>query len=223
MSARSQTRQRISGLYGLADAAASGGDPVRLGVQLLAGGCRLIQLRCKDWPEAEVERAALELARRCRQVGATFLINDDAALAAAVDADGVHLGQLDSQAAIARRLIGPDRILGRSTHGLDQVRDAMAHADYIAFGPVYDTENLSRPKATRGLELLALTSGLLKGAMPLVAIGGITPARLSAVRDTGGGCLGGDRRHRHRSRPHRCSPVDVGLSKTPDEGVAARD
>ncbi|TNE85449.1 MAG: thiamine phosphate synthase [Deltaproteobacteria bacterium] len=186
MSARTEIWSRIHGLYGLADAeAAVDGDPVRLGRQLLDGGCRLIQLRAKGWGDQEIARAARELLPLCRSVGATFILNDSPGLAADVDADGVHIGQTDGDLDEARRLLGPDRILGRSTHDPAHVREALAHADYLAFGPVFDTPHLSRPKQVRGIALLAQAAAQVDGAMPLVAIGGITAPRLPAVRAAG--------------------------------------
>lgn len=185
MSARSEVRQRIRGLYGLADAGASGGDPLRMAAWLLEGGCRLVQLRCKGWAADEVRPVARELVERCRAVGATCIVNDWPEVAAAVDADGVHVGQTDAAAAAAREVIGPDRILGRSTNDPDQISPALRGADYVAFGPVFGTPHLSRPKRVQGLEALARARELVPPEVPLVAIGGITPERLSAVRRAG--------------------------------------
>ncbi len=184
MTPRDETRRRIRGLYGLADAEASGGDPLRMAAWLLEGGCRLIQLRCKGWDPEEVLRAARALAPPCRQVGATLLVNDHVEVAVAAGADGVHLGQRDPDAAAARRLLGPDRILGRSTNALDQVPAATTGADYLAFGPVWPTGNVSRPKEVQGIEALREARALAPD-LPLVAIGGITAARLPAIRAAG--------------------------------------
>ncbi len=185
MNPRDEVRARIRGLYGLADADASGGDPERLGAALLAGGCRLVQLRCKGWARDDIAAAARALRDRCRAVGATFVLNDDAALAAEVDADGAHLGQRDLDAAAARALLGPHRILGRSTNALAQVADALTGADYLAFGPVWTTPHLSHPKPVQGLDTLAAARALVPSGVPLVAIGGITAARLAGVRAAG--------------------------------------
>ncbi len=178
-------RERIRGLYGLADAEASGGDPVRLGAQLLQGGCRLVQLRCKGWALDDVEAAARELVARCHAVGATFVVNDHAGVAAAVGADGVHVGQLDDPAEVVRAALGPGRFLGRSTNDLAQVPAALAHADYLAYGPVFPTPHLSRPKTVQGLDALTRARALVPAHVPLVAIGGITAERLPEVRGAG--------------------------------------
>lgn len=181
----SDMRQRIRGLYGIADAGTGPLDPVEQGLALLEGGCRLIQLRCKAWPLDDIAAAARMLQARCRAVGATFIVNDHPELAAEVDADGVHVGQTDAAAATARRAIGPDRILGRSTNHPDEVPEALAHADYLAFGPMYDTANLSRPKAVQGPARLAVVRSLVPRTIPLVAIGGLTLARLPLVQESG--------------------------------------
>jgi thiamine-phosphate pyrophosphorylase len=185
MTPRAQVRQRVRGLYGLADAEASAGDPIRIVVALLDGGCRLVQLRCKGWSVDELERAAADAVARCHAVGATFIVNDVPEVAAAVGADGVHVGQLDGSPAEVRAAIGPDRILGRSSNDVGQLLDAAGHADYVAFGPVYETPRLSHPKPVRGLARLVEARRRLPVALPLVAIGGITPERLAPVRRAG--------------------------------------
>lgn len=181
MSARSEVRERIRGPYGIADAGASGGDPIGLGVAWLEGGCRLLQLRCKGWPADDVLRAARELVPRCRAVGATFIVNDHPEVAAAADADGVHVGQSDADEVTARRLLGPDRILGRSTGALEELLHA--EADYLAFGPVFATAHRSTPGRPQGLDLLRRARMIV--ARPLVAIGGIGPENLAQVRAIG--------------------------------------
>jgi thiamine-phosphate pyrophosphorylase len=182
MSAREETRSRIRGLYGIADAEAAGGDPVRLGHDLLAGGCRLIQLRCKGWSPDDTLRAARALVETCRQVDATFIVNDHPEIAAAADADGVHLGQDDGATGDARAIIGPDRILGRSTHDLAQLRIAAPEVDYVAFGPVFESPRTGQ-KTVQGLGQLGTARTIAVG--PLVAIGGIDAERLPLVKACG--------------------------------------
>ena len=181
MSARSEVRERIRGLYGIADAGTSDDDPVGLGVAYLDGGCRLLQLRCKGWTSDERLRAARDLLPRCRAVGATLIVNDDAEVAAAADADGLHVGQSDGEVAALRRVIGPDRILGRSTGALEEL--LAAEADYLAFGPVFETVHRSAPAPARGLDHLRRARLLV--TVPLVAIGGIGPANVEQVRSRG--------------------------------------
>lgn len=144
-----------------------------------------MQLRCKGWPLDEVERAARELAGRCVAGGATFVVNDWPEVAVAVDADGVHVGATDGPTDEVRRVLGPDRILGRSTNDPAAVPAAAASSDYVAFGPLYGTTNLSRPKSVQGLSRLVEVRRLVPAHVPLVGIGGITAERLSEVRAAG--------------------------------------
>lgn len=188
MTARDEVRARIRGLYGIADATARGtaeDDLEGLVAAMLEGGCRLVQLRCKDWPADEVLAVARRASARCRAVGATFLVNDHAEIAVAADADGVHVGQLDAAPEAVRRIVGPDRIVGRSTNDLDQLRAALVGADYVAYGPVWPTPNAGRPKTVRGPEALAQARLAVPAGFPLVAIGGITAERVPIVRAAG--------------------------------------
>ncbi len=175
----------IRGLYGIADAGAAGGDPERLGADLLAGGCRLLQLRAKDWSADDILICARSLSHRCRAVGAVLIVNDWPEIAVAADAHGVHVGQLDQSAADVRRIVGPNRIVGRSTGDISQLGAAMQMADYVAFGPVWPTQNAGRPKTVRSLHALAEIVRAVDGAMPVVAIGGIDEGRIPQVRATG--------------------------------------
>jgi len=181
---RDQVHQRIRGLYGVACADASGGDPMRLVRALLDGGCRLVQVRCKGWDDDELLRVALEAVAACHAVGATLIVNDRPEVAAEASADGVHVGQRDDTDEVVRQAIGPHRILGRSTHDPEVLRRARQGADYVAFGPVFPTPRLSWPKPLQGLHALA-EARRHAGRTPLVAIGGVDARRLPAVRATG--------------------------------------
>lgn len=184
MSARGEVTRRIRGLYGIADAGEAR-DPVRLGALLLEGGCRLVQIRAKGWSPDALLEAARALRARCDAVGATLIVNDDAEVAAAAGADGVHVGPTDADLAMARRIVGPERIVGRSTNDPAQISEALLGADYLAFGPVWDTPHLSRPKTLRGLDGFAAARALVPRGVPLVAIGGVTAERLPLVRAAG--------------------------------------
>ena len=156
-----------------------------MGSAFLDGGCRVVQLRAKDWSRTDIERAAQALRDRCHAVGGLFILNDDPELAAAVGADGVHIGQTDASVEAARRWL-PHGIVGRSTHDPQTARRAVAdRVDYVAFGPCFPTPHLSRPKPLRGLDGLARVRAVLPAGFPLVAIGGITLERLPAVRSAG--------------------------------------
>jgi thiamine-phosphate pyrophosphorylase len=180
---RDTVRARIRGLYGIVDASLTD-DVVRTGTAFVAAGLRVLQLRCKGWPDDEVLRVARALVPTCRTAGCTFLVNDDPALAVAADADGVHVGQTDGSAGEVRRVLGAGRILGRSTGADADPALAGGDADYVAFGPVFDTPRLSRPKAVVGLDGLVRARAAV-GGRPLVAIGGITTGNLGSVRATG--------------------------------------
>src|SRR3989441_7048112 len=128
-------------LYVVLDRRASGGrDLEEILDATIAGGCRMIQLREKEWPSGRLLPLAERLRERCAAAGATFIVNDRVDLAVAVGADGVHLGQDDLPARAARPLLRPGMILGLSTHSVEQAR--AAHADgahYIAVGSMFPT------------------------------------------------------------------------------------
>lgn len=168
------------GLYGIADAAF--GEPVRLGTALYEGGCRVVQLRCKDWSSARRLEAAVALTRQADALGALLIINDDLETALRSGAHGLHLGQEDGPLAEARAALGPRRLIGRSTHSLSQVESANYEgANYIGFGPVFPTE--SKTDADPVVGLCALTDAVGRSRCPVVAIGGITEARLDQIRE----------------------------------------
>jgi len=169
-----------SPLYVILDReAARGRDLAEVLEAVLAGGCRLVQLREKRLPLGELYPIARALRGRCRQAGALFIVNDRADLALALGADGLHVGQDDLPAAAARGLLAPPAILGVSTHGLDQAQRALADgADYVAVGSVF-------PTGTKvGFQLVG--PGLIRTlrptiSVPLVAIGGITLDNVTEV------------------------------------------
>jgi len=175
---------RLPRLYPILDTASL----ARLGLELeaaaealLEGGARLLQLRHKGHFSRGLFARAERLAALCRQAGALFIINDRADIAALLDA-GLHVGQDDLPASEARRLIGPRRPLGLSTHNPAQFAAALAEpADYLAFGPVFPTASKENPDPVVGLDWLAeLARQAHAAGRPLVAIGGIT--RQSALQ-----------------------------------------
>ena len=172
----------IPDLYVILDRAAARGrelDGVLEGA--IAAGCRMVQLREKEWPSGRLLPLAERLRGRCRAAGVTFIVNDRVDLAVAVEADGVHLGQDDLPPRVARPLLRPGMLLGVSTHSAEQARAAQAaRADYVAVGSIF-------PTATKaGFELVG--PGLLRELrpeirVPLIAIGGITAANVGeAIR-----------------------------------------
>jgi thiamine-phosphate pyrophosphorylase len=160
-------------------AAARGRDLGDILEGAIAGGCRLVQLREKEWPSGRLLPLAERLRDRCRKAGVTFLVNDRVDLALAVDADGVHLGQDDLPPRQARPLLRPDMILGLSTHSPDQARAAQAAgADYVAVGSMFPTG--SKPDFELvGPDLVRILRPEIR--VPLVGIGGITADNARAV------------------------------------------
>ncbi|THF76037.1 thiamine phosphate synthase [Cohnella fermenti] len=149
----------------------------------IAGGADVVQLRDKDAPVRELLEKARALRELTRKHGVPLIVNDHPEIALAADADGVHLGQEDAPIAAARELLGPDRIVGISTHSIAQARAAeRAGADYIGVGPVY-------PTATKPGRAAVTTSFVAAAAaeirIPFFAIGGIHPGNAAEVLAAG--------------------------------------
>jgi thiamine-phosphate pyrophosphorylase len=146
----------------------------------LEAGVRTIQLREKDTPRDEVVRAAREILALTRSFGARLFINDDPLICAEVQADGVHLGQEDMPAGVARRILGPGFLVGVSVREPWEARVAAEEgADYIAANLVFTTAtktNLPRPIGLSGVRQLREATSL-----PLVAIGGIDASNAAEV------------------------------------------
>ena len=169
-----------SHFYAMVDTA-GGHEPVALAQILLDAGARIIQLRLKDASSRVFLASAREIAARCRQRGALLIVNDRADIAKLADADGVHVGQDDLPLEAARAIVGPDRIVGVSTHSIEQARAAEAGgADYIGFGAIY-SGGLKNVANAQGLERLRAIRAAVR--IPIVAIGGITEASLLDVLD----------------------------------------
>jgi thiamine-phosphate pyrophosphorylase len=152
--------------------------------RLAAGGATMIQLREKTASPREFYTAALEAMKVARRLNVQIIINDRVDIAIAVNADGVHLGQEDIPPDHARRLLGESRIVGFSTHGLNQAVEADGlPVDYIAIGPVFETSTKANPDTVLGLEAIAATR--TQTSKPLVAIGGITLSRAASVIEAG--------------------------------------
>jgi thiamine-phosphate pyrophosphorylase len=171
-----------SHFYAMIDPA-GGHDPVALAQILLEAGARILQLRLKDVSSREQLAVARAITPRCRARNAIFLINDRVDVAMLADADGVHLGQEDLPLEAARRLLGPSRIIGISTHTVEQARTAEAGgADYIGFGGIY-SGGLKNIRHGQGPERLRPIRETVR--IPIVAIGGITEATLPEVLAAG--------------------------------------
>jgi thiamine-phosphate pyrophosphorylase len=152
----------------------------------IAGGAAVVQVRIKDAPAGEVLRVAREVVAVADR-RALVLVNDRADLALLSGADGVHVGDDDLPAGEARRLLGPDLLVGRTTRTLAEARAALAEgADHVGFGPIFATRTKALAVPPRGVATLAEVAGAL-GA-PVVAIGGIGEATIGEVARAGAAC-----------------------------------
>ena len=141
--------------------------------QALAGGVDMVQLRDKEASESQVLRAAARFREACDEHGALFWLNDRPDLAFRASADGVHLGQQDVPVEEARSVVGPEMLIGLSTHGPDHFDAALgSDADQLSVGPVYETPTKAgRPAAGLGYVRYAAAHG--SADQPWFAIGGI--------------------------------------------------
>jgi thiamine-phosphate pyrophosphorylase len=149
---------------------------------ILHAGVKCIQYREKDLSRREIYGNAVTLRELTRSFDATLIINDHADIALAVGADGVHLGQDDLPLKEARKIMG-GRIVGISTHNLDQAKEAeLGGADYIGFGPVFHTttKDAGPPK---GIDIIRTVKENV--GIPVVAIGGISLDNIVSVVDAG--------------------------------------
>jgi hydroxymethylpyrimidine kinase/phosphomethylpyrimidine kinase/thiamine-phosphate diphosphorylase len=172
--------RRLHGVYLVTDHAPGLVERV---AEAIAGGVGTVQFRSKEHTPAQRAALGLELRQLCRQTGTLFIVNDDVALARELAADGVHLGQDDGDAEAARQLLGPDRLVGISTHDLAEALAAQAAgADYIGFGAMYPTGS----KEIRHLAGPSLLAGVRPHvSIPIVAIGGIDRDNAGPVIDAG--------------------------------------
>jgi thiamine-phosphate pyrophosphorylase len=167
-------------LYAITDRQLSNCTHEEIVRMMLAGGARLIQLRDKEASAREVLDQARACASVAREAGARLIINDRVDIALASGAGGVHLGQDDMTVEEAREILDDGKIIGVSTHSIEQFRAALeTSADYIAVGPVFQTSTKENPDPVVGLELVREAKKLAD--RPLVAIGGITAERAPEV------------------------------------------
>ena len=170
-------------LYVLVTGSLCSTDPLTAAREAVAGGADVIQMREKEMEDLEFHRLAADMAEACREGGAIFLINDRPHIAALVDAGGVHGGQGDLPVHLTRRIIGPDKIIGRSTSAPEFAEKALADgADYIGVGPVYET-NTKKHRRAVGLEYVSWA--VKWGKLPFFAIGTVNRDTIDGVLDTG--------------------------------------
>ncbi len=159
--------------------AARGRDLDDLLAAVIDGGCRMVQLREKEWPSGRLLPVARRLRERCGRAGVTFVVNDRVDLAVAAEADAVHLGQDDLPARVARPLLRAGMLLGVSTHDAEQARAACEDgADYVAVGSMFPTATKPEFQLV-GPALIRKLRGEIR--VPLVGIGGITHENVADV------------------------------------------
>ena len=150
---------------------------------LLEGGAGILQVRQKGHWTREVFESARQVACLCREAGAVLVVNDRADFAMLLEG-GLHIGQEDLAPRDARKLIGPDALLGFSSHNLEQLSAAGGEpVDYVALGPVYPTSSKHNPDPVVGVDEVRRLRPLIE--KPLVAIGGITRANAAGVLNAG--------------------------------------
>lgn len=175
-------------LYALTDARLSLGRPLAdVAEALLGAGVRILQYREKKLKAGQMLEECRLLRRLTREAGACFIVNDHIDIAMLVGADGVHIGQEDLPVPEVRRLVGPEMIIGLSTHAPDQARAAVAAgADYIGVGPIFATQTKEDVVDPVGFAYLDWVTANI--ALPFVAIGGIKAHNIGEVVRHGGQC-----------------------------------
>ena len=171
-----------SRLYVVTDARTGRGDLEDFLEAILEAGTDIVQLREKDAEAGDLLRWGQEFRAAADRHGALFVVNDRPDVAVALEADGVHVGRNDMPPEITRRLVGPDLIVGLSTHSQEQLRAASPRADYVCVGPVHSTPTKPGRPAV-GLELVRTAAG--RERRPWFAIGGIDPRTLPDVAASG--------------------------------------
>jgi thiamine-phosphate pyrophosphorylase len=172
-------------LYLVTDRSQTGGrDLLYVLEQALDGGVKAIQLREKDLSARELFLLAEKAHHLCRAHGAALFINDRVDVALAADADGVQLGGTSMPVTVARSLLGQQKIIGASTHSLQEAKEAERNgANFILFGPVHFTASKAGYGAPQGLR--ALKAVVDNTSLPVYAIGGIKPENIASTMAVG--------------------------------------
>lgn len=173
-------------LYPITDRRLSGLTHAEQIKRLCEGGARVVQLREKHLSPREFYAEVLEALRVARSFGAKLIINDRADVALAAGADGVHVGQDDVPPEAACALLGVGKIVGFSTHSVEQASAAARlPVDYIAIGPVFDTSSKENPDPVVGLEGVRRVRAAVGASVTLVAIGGVRAESAPSVLGAG--------------------------------------
>jgi thiamine-phosphate pyrophosphorylase len=189
-SLRAEAVEKLKGIYVIVDPEATGGrEPEVVARAALEGGARVVQLRDKQNAKKQVMERAQKLMSLCQENGALFFLNDDADVALATKAHGLHVGQSDLPTEEARKVLAPTQLIGRSNGSLDEALESQSQeVDYIAVGAIYATTTMG--KSDRN----ALGPGMIeriKSAVPqpVVAVGGINAGNLAEVVRAGADCV----------------------------------
>ena len=175
-------------LYVILDAALLTFPEIELAQKFANAGVRLLQYRNKSASSRELFESSKRLSSQLAPQGVTFIVNDRADVASLAGASGVHVGQQDLGVQEARRVIGAGKLVGVSTHNLEQFeRAAAASADYIAVGPVFSTSTKANPDPVVGIDFIRRVRALT--SKPIVAIGGITLNRAVEAVRAGADCV----------------------------------
>jgi thiamine-phosphate pyrophosphorylase len=178
-----RARLRAARLYLVIESRVEGASAKSIVAAALLGGVDVVQLRDKEASDADLVAAATRLRALCHEHGALLIVNDRPDLALAAQADGVHLGHDDAPADSVRAQVGPDLLIGLSTHSPKQVDGASASdADYLGVGPVYPTATKPDLEPV-GLELVRYAAKHAR--QPFFAIGGIDAERAREVAEAG--------------------------------------
>lgn len=180
-----KTQLKLPPLYPIIDSGfVKPEDVAKAAEEILKGGATIIQLRGKNISTKDFISMAKTVKTVTEAFNATFIINDRVDVAMVVGAEGVHLGQDDLPIKQARKLLGEEKIIGVSTHGVEEVtRAAQDGADYVGFGPIYETSTKSDTHDIQGLDKL---KEIRKATdLPLVAIGGINRDNIGDVLSCG--------------------------------------
>ena len=165
----------------------------------------MVQLRVKTWRDAKIIEAAHLVQRACQPSGALFIVNDRPDVAAAVGADGVHVGQDDISVDTARRTLGPDRLVGCSTHDAAEL-SAAQRADYAGLGPCFPSNTKHLTRTPGGAALVRTALAHAPPGLPVFPIGGITAATLPELVAAGA----------------RRAAVGAGILQTEDPAASAQ-
>jgi thiamine-phosphate pyrophosphorylase len=162
----------VKGYYFITDSKLSRAGNESDVLSAVSCGVRVVQYRNKNSETREMYQEAVRLGEICRDFGSIFLINDRIDIALAAKADGVHLGQSDMPCPAARRLLGPDKVIGVTVHNLAEAREAQSvGADYLGVSPIFQTA--TKPDAGKPAGIRLIEEIQREVDIPLIAIGGI--------------------------------------------------